>query len=671
MVVLQIQRICICALKKERKQILELLQRLGVIEINDAIPEDSIFKRMDVSMAETLLEKSTHSAREALQILDNYAPEKKAMLSMLNGRSLVGSDQYDNFSVKRDSTLHSTNHIISLAKEIAENKAEILKLQTQIEILTPWMGLDIPINFEGTKTTSGFIGTLPNEWTLDMIYEQLSEFMPLNADIISSSRDQTNVFVLCTKEKAELVSDKLRANGFSYPMSASEKAPAEQIKGLESQIEKAKQVILSAEEEIKSSAKLRGDIQFLEDYDSMRSEKYEVIGHLVQSNKVFFITGYIAEKESAAVEKALNEKYDLAIEFSKPSKKEDVPVILENNGFSAPLESTVESYSLPGKGETDPTMVMSLFYYMLFGLMLSDAVYGAIIVFACGFGLLKFKNTIEKSMRNTLKMFLFCGISTMFWGVMFGSYLGDIVDVVSTTFFGQTKSIDPIWFFPVKDPMRMLVFSMMLGVIHLYAGLGMKLYQCIKQKDIKSAIYDVLLWYLLLSSCIIALLATEVFTNILGLDFILSTEVGNISGIVAIISSIGIILTNGRESRNPFKRFLKGLYAFYGITGYLSDVLSYSRLLALGLATGVICTVINKMAGMTAKGPLGIVIFIIVIVIGHSLNIAINALGAYVHTNRLQYVEFFGKFYEGGGRPFKPFSVKTKYYKFKETMKNE
>ncbi len=137
-------------------------------------------------------------------------------------------------------------------------------------------------------------------------------------------------------------------------------------------------------------------------------------------------------------------------------------------------------------------------------------------------------------------------------------------------------------------------------------------------------------------------------------------------GVIAIIGAIGITLTNGRESKNPFKRFLKGLYALYGITGYLSDVLSYSRLLALGLATGVISTVINKMAAMTAKGAIGVVLFIIIIIFGHTLNIAINALGAYVHTTRLQYVEFFGKFYEGGGRAFEPFRANTKYFKFKE-----
>ena len=136
----------------------------------------------------------------------------------------------------------------------------------------------------------------------------------------------------------------------------------------------------------------------------------------------------------------------------------------------------------------------------------------------------------------------------------------------------------------------------------------------------------------------------------------------------AAIGFVGIVLTSGRESKNWVKRILKGLYGAYGVSSYLSDILSYSRLLALGLATSVISTVFNKMGSMMGGSIPGAIIFILVFLIGHSLNLAINALGAYVHTNRLQYVEFFGKFYEGGGRKFEPFAVHTKYYKVKEDI---
>ncbi|MFU0828209.1 MAG: V-type ATP synthase subunit I [Lachnoclostridium sp.] len=670
MAVLQMQRICIGALKEERKQILELIQRFGVIEISDVDYEDSVFHKSDVAGTINLLTKNMNDAKEALEILEHYAPEKKTLLAILNGRKEITDKQYDEFSEKRNEVLNTVNRIITLAKIIAEKKAEILKLKAQAEVITPWMGLDVPLNFTGTKYTSSFIGTLPQECTYDFIYEKLADQFPVNVEIISSSKEQTCIFVLCLKDKADKVSEILRGMGFSYPSIPIDKAGKEYIDYLNKQIKTSEQTIQQSEEEIKSYGTKREEIRFLLDYETMRSEKYEAIGHLIQSNNAFVLKGFIPKTEAPKLVDTLNRKFDVAIELTDPKEDEDVPVLLRNNGFSSPLESTVEAFSPPGKEDIDPTFVMSLFYYLLFGLMLSDAGYGIIMTAGCAFGLIKFKKTLEESMRRALKMFLFCGISTVFWGVMFGSYFGDLIDVISEAFFGHKVSIPPLWFVPVNEPMRMLVFSLLLGVIHIFAGLGIKFYICVRKKDYKSLLYDVVFWYVLLITLIIILLSTQMIIDIFGVDLGISSVAVKVCGVLAVIAAIGITLTNGRESRNPFKRFLKGLYALYGISGYLSDVLSYSRLLALGLATGVICNVINKMAGMTASaGVIGIVPFIVIVVLGHALNLGINALGAYVHTNRLQYVEFFGKFYEGGGRKFMPFCVKTKYYKFKEETK--
>ncbi len=669
MAMLQMQRITIYALKKDRKQLLEALQRRGVIEVSDLLPEDNVFHKSDVSVAKSGFDKSIASAKDAVAILNHYIPSSKSLLSALNGRSEVPLQVYEAFSEKYDSVIKTAGRIQALTKEIAENKADILKYQLQVEMLTPWVGLDIPMNFQGTKYTKSFIGTLPNTWELEAIYGKLAEFMPLNVDIISSSKEQTCIFVLCTREHADKVYEALREEEFTLPSITFDHAPAGQLENLKGLIYNAEAVITEAEKEIISLGKYKDDLLFLQDYDTMRSEKYEVIGHLLQSKNTFVITGYIPKKDADQLKNEVMAKFDAAVEFDEPTEDEDVPVMLKNNGFSGPLEGVLAGYSLPGKGEVDPTMVMSLFYYMLFGLMLSDAGYGALMVFGCAFGLMKFRNTMEPSMKKTLKMYLYCGISTVFWGAMFGSYFGDVVDVIARTFFGRTTMdpvIPPLWFFPVNEPMRMLAFAMLIGLIHLLTGLGMKFYQLLLQKDWKSILYDVVTWFTLIVSSTVILMSMDMIKSILGINVTIAPIVIKIMTALAAISALAIIATNGRESRNPFKRFLKGLYALYGITGYLSDVLSYSRLLALGLATGVIGNVINKMAAMPAKGLLGPVFFIIIVLFGHTLNIAINALGAYVHTNRLQYVEFFGKFYGGGGRMFSPFNMKTKYYKIKE-----
>ncbi len=669
MAMLQMQRIYIYALKKDRKPLLEMLQRRGVVEISDNLQEDDIFHKTDTSYAKTNFEKSINICKDASEILDKYAPVEKPLLSMLNGRKVVSSEEYDAFKEKHEPTVRKANRIIALNKEIAECRAEIQRLEVQSEMLKPWTSLDIPLQFSQTAFTKSFIGTLPKTVALESIYEKLADYMPVNVDIISATKEQTCIFVLCTKKNAESVFEVLRSMEFSYPSVSSDKAPTEQLKEFELTISQTRTAIEKAELEIKELAVVREELLFLQDYDRMRFDKYEVIGKLLQSKNVFLITGYIAKNQSENLEKELSDRFEAAIELEDVKEDEDVPVLLKNNGFAEPLEWVVEGFSLPGKGETDPTFIMALFYYFLFGIMLADVGYGALMIIACSYCLIKGKNSMEQFTKNFLKMFLFCGISTTFWGIMFGSYFGDIFDVIGSKFFGVTELpvIPALWFIPVNRPMQMLSFSMILGIIHILTGLSIKIYQLIKQKDYLAIVYDALSWFMLVVSSTLLLVSLDMIKNILGLTFVLPKGLVTASAVIAVLSSVVIILTNGRESRNPIKRFLKGAYALYGITGYLSDVLSYSRLLALGLASGVIASVINKMAGMAANGVVGVIIMIVILLLGHAINFAINILGAYVHTNRLQYVEFFGKFYGGGGRAFDPFHMKTKYYKVKES----
>ena len=673
MALLQMQRIFIYALKKEGKKILEHLQRYGVVEVSDLVQEDDIFQKADTLDKLTASSKNIETVEQALKILSSYIPEKKSMFSSLSGRKEIFVKDYENFKSKYETVLEKAYNIISLSKSIAESNAEKIKLQTQIEILTPWKSLDIPLDFAGTKETKSFIGTLPGEWSLEEIYERLSEVTPINIDIISSYNRQTSIFVLSPKNKAGKVFEALRSIEFALPSLKIDRSPAEELEHLKKLLREADNKIKEAEDEIRSYDNNREELLFLQDYERMKSDQYDVLGRLIQSKNVFIISGFVPEKEGARVAKELESKFDVVVELKETTEQDEVPVLYQNNGFSAPLEGVVNSYSPPSKGEIDPTTMMALFYYALFGLMLSDAGYGLLMVIVCSFALLKFRKTIETPMKNNLKMFLFCGIATIFWGILFGSYFGDLIDIVAVNFFGvnNVPIIPPLWFYPVEKPMLMLTFSMAIGILHLLTGLSLQGYQYAKDKDYKAIIYDVGLWLTLLISCILLLLSMDMVTDILSITVIIHPMVLKVSKILAIVSAIGIVLTNGRESKNPFKRLLKGAYSLYGISGYLSDVLSYSRLLALGLATGVIASVINQMAAMIIGGFLGSIIFIIVVIIGHLINFAINALGSYVHTNRLQYVEFFGKFYEGGGKLFKPFGINTKYYKFKEKMKNE
>lgn len=669
MAVVPMKKMTLCALKKNRKGILEFLQRQGVVEINSGTEEDDIFHKMDVASRRSVFLRNSSTAGQALAVLDQYAPEKKGMLDSFAGRASLSLQEYETLTTRHREILKTANRLLNLSKGIGESKALLPKLEREMEELVPWQGFDLPLDFKGTKKTRAFIGSLPHPYTSQELSKVLSERTdaPMEFSIVSSSKEQTCIFLVCGREDAAEVKSALQSLNFQRsPLSSS--IPARRQEELTEELQKVKKQIINLENEIRSLAGVREDLKFLADYYDMRAEKYEVLSGLSQSKSVFLLTGYIPQDKTEALEEALAGRYDAFVEFSSPESGDEVPVLLHNNAFAEPAEGIVESYSLPAKGELDPTAIMAPFYYLLFGLMLSDAAYGLIMVFGCLYIMKKYKN-LEPGMKKNMKLFLYCGISTTFWGFMFGSFFGDAVNIIATTFFNRPDiRLAPLWFEPISYPMRMLVFSFAFGIVHLFTGLGVKLYSSIKSGHLADGIYDAVFWYLLVGGAVVYMLTLSMFTEMLGLGFTLPPAAGAISGAAALIGLVGIIFTSGRESKNWGKRLLKGLYGAYGVTSYLSDILSYSRLLALGLATSVISTVFNQLGSMLGNSIPGIILFILVFLIGHTLNLAINALGAYVHTNRLQFVEFFGKFYEGGGKKFNPFAVHTKYFKVKEDI---
>lgn len=673
MAMLRMQRIQIYALIKYCKDILETLQRRGVVQIENLDLEDSVFFKEDTSPLQAQYNRSAATASEAREILARYVPQKKGLLSSFKGREQLSADEYDKLVDGTQDTLRIAYDIISYQKNIDMNEAEKVKYEAQLEAIRPWLSLDVPMNFSGTATTKAFIGKFSSTMTSTDIMKGLAEQLPdvegIETEIIHSDENQTCVFILVLKKDEEAVSDALRRLGFEYPSYISPVIPRTREKEINRHLSNRDGRILEAQNNIKSCEKYYPKLEFLEDYFLMKSERYKVFDDISTSNNTFILSGYIAEEDAADLKQYLESHYDAEVEL-EASDTADTPVKLKNNKFAEPTESVLASYSYPDRKEADPISVMAIFYYIFFGMMFSDAGYGMVMALACGILLKKFKG-MEAGMRRALKMFFWCGVSTTIWGLLFGSFFGDAVSVISNTFFHTPPPdipglVKPIWFNPVEDPMKMLMFSFLLGIIHLFAGLAIMAYNDIKHKEYLAVIYDVVSWYLLVGGAILALLSLDMMGNIAG--FVLPPVFLTIGGIMAGVGALIILFFSGRESKNPVKRFLKGVYGLYGATGYLSDILSYSRLLALGLATGVIAQVFNQIGSMMGSGVIGAILFTLIFVIGHGLNIGINALGAYVHTNRLQFVEFFGKFYKGGGREFKPFKINTKHYTVKEEI---
>lgn len=669
MAVLQMQRISICALKKNRKAILEKLQALGVMEINHVIDDDDEdFQKMDTANAKMSFDKAAASADRAVELLQVYAPKKQSMLDSLAGKELVEEKRYRQAIERKEELQRTAGRIQSLDREKAEQKAEILKLTNSIESLTPWLSLDVPMTYKGTVHTAMLLGVMPAGVTLEDIYSAVAEHVPeaagVDAHIISAGQDSTYVTVFCMRREEAQVEEALRARGFAKPSYVWAKVPAQAVEDMKREIAEREGKITQIEQDIVSLDGNREDLRLLADYYRVRADKYAVLGQIPQSGRTFVISGYVPKKYVPKVEK-LAEKYDCVLDIEDLKEDEEAPVLLQNNRFAESAEGVLQSFGLPAKGEVDPTMIMSIFYVFLFGLMLSDAAYGAIVSIACGVLILKFPR-MESSMRKSLQLFFWCGLSTLFWGVMFGGYFGDAVNIVSKTFFGKEVGIPALWFIPLNDPMKLLIYSMLFGVIHLFTGLGIKGYMCLRDKKYMDFFCDVVLWFVFLIGLLIMLIPSDIFASIAQAKIVFPPIVNAFGKWAAILGALGIVLMSGRENKNFGLRIALGAYDLYNVTGWLSDVLSYSRLLALGLATGVIASVVNQMGSMGGKSVFGVILFIFAFIVGHTFNLAINLLGAYVHTNRLQYVEFFGKFYEGGGREFHSFKANRKYADIKE-----
>lgn len=670
------RRVSISALRKDRKRILEKLQALGIMEMHQIEPEG--FDRVDTRSFRQEFDNDVRVTEQALDILEQYAPEKTSVLSSLEGKELINKDDYGEIEGKAGVIMETADYIISQSKVISEKKAVCQRIAAQEEALAPWKLLGTPLtqDVQETERTTLMLGTMPPEYDQDMIYQIISgvneddadaEPVPCVVDILEENTEAKYISVICMTEDVAEVEGALRAAGFAKPQVTSDFPPAEEIKRLKDEAEKEEQDIERISSEIEGLAEYREDLRRLGDYYRMRSDKYGVISDLPETDRTFIVSGYVDEKHIPAIQKAIGEKYDCIVDVEDIGEDEDVPTVLENNRFSSSMEGVVQSYGLPGRHEFDPTTIMSFFYVFFFGLMLSDAAYGIVMAVVCGVLLWKYKRMSE-GMHKQLKLFMFCGISTAFWGFMFGGFFGDAITVIAETFFHKSVTLPALWFVPLEDPMRLLIWCLAFGIVHLFVGLAIKGYEELRDGKTLDFFCDVVLWYIFLIGLLLMLIPSEIFKSISQIEITFPPALNMAAKVLALGGAIGLVLMSGRDHKNPLLRLALGLYDVYGVTSWLSDVLSYSRLLALGLATGVIASVVNQMGSMAGGGIVGAILFIIVFLVGHAMNMAINILGAYVHTNRLQFVEFFGKFYDGGGRPLEPFTQNTKYVEVKEEM---
>lgn len=655
---------------EQSKEIVDMLQLRSVIELHSHEEQEGLTS-LESGRTAAQLTKYRDCAQTALDILNRYSPSKKGLVeSFIPELREMTVSEYLGKADQADVLLSLCYKICNSEKSIAEAKAAIARYGALREGLEPWLDLDVPMKFSGTQTTAAFIGTLPEDYTAQSLDIALAEVLDpecgFECEVISHSKDRSCIFALCNKSSSEEVFNALRGLGFAYPTDPTKHPPRVRYERYAAEIEKLREQIKQSGEYIASLGDRRSDIEFVRDYFSIRADKYEALGNLSASESVIVIDGYVAEKNVDKLVAKLEKKFTVAVSVTEPPEDADIPVLLENNRFNAPMEAITEMYALPSKDDPDPSPIMAFFYYFFFGLMLSDAGYGLLMVIFTTIAKKKFK--LSDKMRKTMDLYFYCGISTVFWGAMFGGWFGDIIPVIANNFFGKnlTTADIAIWMDPLSgnNPMTLLLFSFLFGICHLFLGLTVRLVMLWKEGKKLDALCDTVPIYLLVTGI------APICANMVAGGF--PQTVLTVGKYLAIAGAALVVLTSGRSSKKLLGKLGGGLYGLYNVgSGYLGDVLSYSRLLALSLCTGVIAQVVN-MLGTIPSNPVakGILLFF-VFIFGHTVNIAINMIGTYVHTNRLQYVELYSKFYEGGGRAFAPFGTNTKYISLKEEKVNE
>lgn len=647
------QKIAVIGLEKQKESIMSKLMDFGAIEL---VSQKSKLSDKDLGSIVTLddshakaaaLDAKLSMAEAALNFLKKYEPAKEPLFTT---RRVMKADAARN--IDREKAEEDISSVLKLEEHLKDVNDRKNKLEQEEILITPWLEYAMPLEMIKTPKTIIHEGIVPATVDRQELMNDLEVFGGIVAKLVHSDKDMNYIAFICLISQEQQILALLKQKGFSEVYFRGLKGTAkENLKRIKKEKEVLDEEIREIEQEASRMAMLRQSIENYRDMTAIDSEKEKIKNKLLRTKKTFYLEGWIPERLTEKAGKLL-EGMNCCYEFADAEEGEEVPVLLDNKNFFVPYEAITEMYSLPDYRGFDPTSIFALFYAVFFGIMLSDAGYGIIMAVGCFTVLRKFN--LEGNTYKMVKLFFYCGISTTIWGALFGGWFGDIVAVFTRTFLGTEIAIAPIWFNPLDDPMKMLIFSLILGIIHLFTGMAIKAYMQIKEGHWFDAVCDEGLWYITIIG----------FIAWLGGGMVLPAAAA-VGKWMTIIGAAGLLLTGGRHNKG-FGKVTGGLSNIYNITSYMSDILSYARLLALGLATGVIAQVVNTLGSLFGGGIGGLIALVIIFLLGHTLNLAINVLGAFIHSSRLQYVEFFGKFYEDGGEPFDPFRKKTKYIKIEQ-----
>ncbi len=691
MAVLPVEKVQIVVHKSIKDQFLHELQKEGIVhiaELEESTPKSSSeLTRID----------------EALSQLSSY--KKRSPLSMFF--SVKRRLSYDTFVSSTGSYDH-TKTVAQLEKVKADREKMLVRmhqLENDIELLSPWQAFKENLRtLREFKQTDALTVIIPSKETFEQLSDIIADIPHSVEHVNTIGTTLYSIFFVKKEQSMSLRARLVENNCDIQDLQGLDGIPEKLVRQYEQGLSNIRETITTLTEQ---EEKLSQEILHLEatsDLLSIRHEKDDLAEALPETIRTTNITGWVLRRHLKRLDK-LMDKFQLVF-YEKIAREPDErpPVALQNVTLSKPYEMLIKLYSMPEPKEYDPTPFLAVFFPIMFGLCITDAVYGILLILISIY--LMRNVTGDKSLFRIL---LVGGILTIFAGAMVGGWAGDIFEYIGFEPLMRFRQ-SLILFDPITSPMIFIAIALGLGFIHMMLGIGIEIYDDFRNGDYNAAIFANLTWFVLLPSIILyfavfgsspgvkAVLEIILWLCIMGI-IVASHPEGDPKPIhqvvwaviiwfvwywftstagallqfkyviqIPSIAYLGIVpllifeITRMKEAKRVLGKTAWGFYNLYGISSYLGVLLSYVRLMALGMVTGVIAIAINKIAWMMTGIPvLGIILAIIILIPAHLFNLIINTLGGFIHTMRLQYIEFFGRFYSGGSKPFKPFKFETNY----------
>lgn len=672
MAIAKIKKLEIIGLKEERDEILALLQKLEILELINI--SDAVADVVDRASPHLNNEVNLLDLEEAISYLASFKEKSGLLEGMVKFKPVVYSQQLNEVLITFDcqGLLKELSVLRNHLKNLIQHREKLIQ---EGHLLAPWGRLKIPLEelHYNTETCGILLGILRSDDYANLLEDCRKENISLFYESVNQDKANTYLVTLFIKEEFERLEAILKTHHFNFTTLSRHKCLVQdRLLEINREILVLDDQFQDARNKIQALSQQQFKLMVTYDYLANIRKRQEANKDLAMQKFTFMLSGWIKLKDIGTLERSLAATVkDSSVFISEPKADEEIPVILENNCILQPFEFITKIYGFPKYSEIDPTPYLAPFFFIYFGFCVSDVGYGFILALLSRFILKKFK--MGPQGLRFFRLFFFCAISTIIVGALTGSWFGNLLDLLADNnkaFLSLKGFKDSLIILdPMKEPTKLLGIALFFGIIQVWFGHIVAVIGNIKNKRYLDIFLDQVPMLVLLF-------------GLTGLGFIFlklsNTTYSSLFKYAALGAALVLILTQGRSEKGAGAKFFYGVYNLYNaLSGYLSDILSYSRLWALGLVTGVMATTINLVSMQFSqifisivpflnnagfiKVLVGTFILVVIFVFGHTVSFFMNLLGAFVHPVRLQFVEFFSKFFKSGGNSFRPFKVETKY----------